>query len=195
MPLPRAQKWIQTYAGGRILRRAMPLEIGSLLYNRYRLVAELGRGGMGAVYRAHDENLGVEVAIKENLFVSPQFAQQFRREATLLASLRHRSLPRVTDHFVIPGQGQYLVMDFVAGDDAGRRFRQLNRPLRERDVLAWAGDILDALQYLHTRQPPVVRRDIKPGNIKITPEGRAVLVDFGLAKAQESGDATEAGAK
>src|SRR5215831_17324417 len=148
MPLPRAQKWIQTYAGGRILRRAMPLEIGSLLYNRYRLVAELGRGGMGAVYRAHDENLGVEVAIKENLFVSPQFAQQFRREATLLAGLRHPNLPRVTDHFVIPGEGQYLVMDFVAGDDAGERFKRERRPLPEREVVAWGADILEALQYL-----------------------------------------------
>jgi len=173
----------------------MALEAGSLLYNRYRIVAELGRGGMGAVYQARDENLGVEVAIKENLFVSPQFAQQFRREATLLAGLRHPSLPRVTDHFVILGQGQYLVMDFVAGDDAGRRLRQANRPLPERDVLAWAADILDALQYLHSRRPPVVHRDIKPGNIKITPEGRAVLVDFGLAKAQDSAEATATGAK
>ena len=173
----------------------MPLETGSLLYNRYRIVAELGRGGMGAVYHARDENLGLDVAIKENLFVSPQFAQQFRREATLLASLRHPNLPRVTDHFVIPGQGQYLVMDFVAGDDAGERFKHANRPLLERDVVAWGADILAALQYLHTRQPPVVHRDIKPGNIKLTPEGRAVLVDFGLAKAQASAETTATGAK
>lgn len=173
----------------------MPLEVGSLLVNRYRIVAELGRGGMGAVYHARDENLGVDVAIKENLFVSPQFAQQFRREATLLASLRHPSLPRVTDHFVVPGQGQYLVMDFVAGEDAGERFRRENRPLPEREVVAWGADILDALQYLHARQPPVVHRDIKPGNIKLTPEGRAVLVDFGLAKAQVGAETTATGAK
>src|SRR5690349_24434788 len=104
--VPRPSLWT-------ILASAMPLETGSLLYSRYRIVAELGRGGMGAVYHARDENLGLDVAIKENLFVSSQFAQQFRREATLLAGLRHPSLPRVTDHFVIPGQGQYLVMDFV----------------------------------------------------------------------------------
>ncbi len=173
----------------------MTLEVGALLYNRYRIVAELGRGGMGAVYHGRDENLGVDVAIKENLFVSPQFAQQFRREASLLAGLRHPNLPRVTDHFVIPGQGQYLVMDFVAGDDAGNRYKHLNRPLAEREVVAWGADILDALHYLHSRQPPVVHRDIKPSNIKITPEGRAVLVDFGLAKAQASAEATATGAK
>jgi hypothetical protein len=80
----------------------MTLDAGSLLYNRYRVLAELGRGGMGVVYHARDENLGVDVAIKGNLFVSPQFAQQFRREATLLAGLRHPNLPRVTNHFAMP---------------------------------------------------------------------------------------------
>ena len=173
----------------------MPLFNESRLYRRYRILAELGRGGMGAVYRAHDENLGVDVAIKENLFVSPEFAQQFRREATLLASLRHPSLPRVTDHFVIADQGQYLVMDFIAGDDARRRLQQHNGPLTEGEVVRWARDILDALIYLHGRPQPVIHRDIKPGNIKVTPEGRAVLVDFGLAKVHDDAQATAAGAK
>jgi len=173
----------------------MSLQNESLLYHRYRILAELGRGGMGAVYRAHDENLGVEVAIKENLFVSSEFALQFRQEATLLASLRHPSLPRVTDHFVIPDQGQYLVMDFVAGEDARQRLLRHNGPLPEADVLRWARDILDALIYLHGRQQAVIHRDIKPGNVKITPEGRAVLVDFGLAKVHDDTQATAAGAK
>jgi Tol biopolymer transport system component len=173
----------------------MALTPDSLLYNRYRIRAELGRGGMGAVYHAHDENLGVDVAIKENLFVSPEHAQQFRREATLLASLRHPGLPRVTDHFVIPDQGQYLVMDFVAGQDARQRLVAYNRPLPESEVLRWARDILDALSYLHSRPKPVVHRDIKPGNVKVTPEGRAVLVDFGLAKLFDEAQATLAGAK
>src|SRR5215207_6688354 len=160
----------------------MALVPNTLLYNRYRIRAELGRGGMGAVYHGHDENLGVDVAIKENLFVSPEFALQFRREATLRASIRHPSLPRVTDHFVIPGQGQYLVMDFVAGEDARQRLLAQRGPLPEAEALRWARDILDALVYLHSRPQPVVHRDIKPGNVKVTPEGRAVLVDFGLAK-------------
>ena len=95
----------------------MALQIGDVLNNRYRVQKVLGEGGMGAVYRALDVNLGVTVALKENLFVTEEYARQFRREATILASLRHPNLPRVTDHFVIEGQGQYLVMDFIDGRD------------------------------------------------------------------------------
>ncbi len=168
----------------------MSLQPDSLLNGRYRIHVELARGGMGAVYHGHDENLGVEVAIKENLIVGLEFERQFRREASLLAGLRHAHLPRVTDHFVISGQGQYLVMDFVAGEDVRQRLERQGGPLAEADVVRWAREILDALSYLHTRTQPIIHRDIKPGNIKITPEGRAVLVDFGLAKVFESGSAT-----
>lgn len=173
----------------------MPLEINSLLHNRYRIVEELGRGGMGAVYRGQDESLGVEVAIKENLFVSPEAERQFRREATLLAALRHPNLPRVTDHFVVPDEGQYLVMDYVPGDDAREILDRQGGPLPEELVLRWAREILGALKYLHTRPQPVIHRDVKPGNIKITPEGRAVLVDFGLAKTYDAMKSTTVGAK
>jgi len=172
----------------------MALEPNALLNHRYRIHSELGRGGMGAVYRGHDDNLGVEVAIKENLVTNPDAEKQFRREATLLASLRHPHLPRVTDHFVIPHQGQYLVMDFIPGEDAKQRLEAHAGPLPLQDVLKWGRQILDALQYLHTRPQPVIHRDIKPGNIKITPDGRAVLVDFGLAKLQDIGQRTSTGA-
>lgn len=172
----------------------MPLEPQSLLQNRYRILAELGRGGMGAVYHAHDENLSVDVAIKENLVILPESERQFKREASLLASLRHTNLPRVIDHFVIPGQGQYLVMDFIPGDDA-RHILETRGPLPEAEVVAWGQQILSALAYLHQRPQPVVHRDIKPGNIKITPDGRAVLVDFGLAKQHDTTQQTTTGAK
>ena len=95
----------------------MALEIRSLLYNRYRIEQIIAHGGMGAIYQAVDESLGVKVAVKENLFSTEESTRQFRREATMLAGLRHPNLPRVTDHFVIPEQGQYLVMDYIEGDD------------------------------------------------------------------------------
>lgn len=173
----------------------MPLELDSLLHGRYRILSELGRGGMGAVYRGQDENLGVEVAIKENLVESLDFERQFKREAKLLASLRHPNLPRVTDYFVLPGAGQYLVMDFIQGEDAKQRLDHEGRPLPEADVVRWAREILEALNYLHTLPQPVVHRDIKPSNIKITPAGRAVLVDFGLAKIHDAARSTTVGAK
>ena len=89
----------------------MTLTVGTLLNNRYRIVAILGQGGMGSVYRAFDENLQVEVAVKENLFLTDEYARQFQLEASILAGLRQPNLPRVGDHFIMPGQGQYLVMD------------------------------------------------------------------------------------
>src|SRR5512137_1126877 len=114
----------------------MPLKPGFILRNRYRIESVLGQGGMGAVYKAVDVNLGVTVAVKENLFTTEEFARQFRREATILASLRHPNLPRVTDHFVVEGEGQYLVMDFVQGDDLRQKLER-GGPVREEEALPW----------------------------------------------------------
>jgi Tol biopolymer transport system component len=139
---------------------------------------------MGAVYLATDLNLGTQVAVKENLNASPESERFFRREATLLATLRHPNLPRVTDHFILEGQ-QYLVMDFVEGEDLRERLGR-HGPLPEADVLTWAHQLCLALNYLHSRTPPVVHRDIKPGNVRLAPDGQAVLVDFGIAKAASS---------
>jgi len=99
----------------------------------------------------------------------------------VLASLSHPNLPRVTDHFIIPGLGQYLVMDFVDGLDLGQLVRR-EGPVPPERALTIIRQVADALEYMHSLKPPVLHRDIKPGNIKITPEGRAVLVDFGLVK-------------
>lgn len=157
------------------------LQVGAVLQGRYRIESELGRGGFGAVYQTWDTNLSRRCAVKENLNTSPEAQRQFAREATVLANLTHQNLPRVTDHFTLPGQGQYLVMDFVEGDDlASLQRRRGAIPLAQ--ALEWVLQVADALDYLHKRQPPVVHRDIKPANIRITPGGRAMLVDFGLVK-------------
>jgi len=172
----------------------MTLERGSLINNRYRIVEILGQGGMAAVYKAIDQNLGVEVALKENLFTTDEYARQFRREAVILANLRHPNLPRVTDHFVIEQQGQYLVMDFIEGEDLRQRLDRLG-PLPDEQVIIIGAAICDALSYMHNCRPAVLHRDIKPGNVKITPEGNIYLVDFGLAKVLHSGQATTTGAR
>ena len=157
----------------------MALETGSVLHDRYRIEGMLGKGGMGAVYVAFDQTLQLRVAVKENLNVGPESERQFHREASLLASLRHPNLPRVTDHFLLEGR-QYLVMDFIEGEDLHSRV-QRHAPA-VADVLQWADALCDALTYLHTRQPPIIHRDIKPANVKLQPDGTPVLVDFGLAK-------------
>lgn len=176
------------------VKQYMPLQLSDVLKDRYRIEDILGQGGMGAVYRAQDLNLGVNVAVKENLFITDEYARQFRREANILASLRHPHLPRVTDHFVIDDEGQYLVMDFVKGEDL-RDLLEKSDVIPEEQALPWFLEICDALAYLHTRTPPILHRDIKPGNIKITPDGNAILVDFGLAKLVDGGSNTTTGAK
>lgn len=172
----------------------MTLLVGALLNNRYRIEAVLGLGGMGAVYRALDESLGIQVAVKENLFLTDEYSRQFQREAMIMAALRHPNLPRVGDYFTLPGEGQYLIMDFIEGEDLRQRIERV-QTLPEREVILIGAMICDALTYLHNRQPPVLHRDIKPGNIKITPDGNAVLVDFGLAKIMQGGQATTTGAR
>ncbi|MFM8319806.1 MAG: protein kinase domain-containing protein, partial [Chloroflexota bacterium] len=168
--------------------------IGSILEGRYRIEHELGRGGFGAVYKAWDLRLSKAVAVKENLDASVEAQRQFTREATVLANLSHQNLPRVIDHFTLNGMGQYLVMDFVDGEDlnslVGRQGMAETLP-----ALSWIGQVAEALVYLHGQRPPILHRDIKPANIRITPQGRAMLVDFGLVKTSEGTTSTTVGAR
>jgi serine/threonine protein kinase/sugar lactone lactonase YvrE len=172
----------------------MPLSTGYILNSRYRIVNLLGQGGFGAVYKAWDLNLSRPCALKENLDTSPEAQKQFNREAVILANLIHPNLARVTDYFTISGQGQYLVMDYVEGEDL-QNILDKNGPQPESLVLEWVEQICDALEYLHTQQPPIIHRDIKPANIKITPKGKAVLVDFGVAKVWDPDSRTTQGAR
>jgi serine/threonine protein kinase len=157
------------------------LPANTVLQNRYRIVRQLGSGGMGAVYEAVDQRLSSIVAIKETLIATEDGRQAFEREASLLANLRHRSLPNVTDHFA-EGGGQFLVMQFIPGEDLAQLLELRQRAFPAAQVVAWAEDILGALEYLHSHNPPVLHRDIKPANLKLTREGELFLIDFGLSK-------------
>jgi serine/threonine-protein kinase len=171
------------------------LDPGTVLRNRYEIIELVGQGGMGAVYRASDRRLeGRVCAVKEILpqlsenstseAELEQITEQFRTEASILARLDHPHLPKVSDYFA-NGSREYLVMDFVDGRDLSELVQEAQRRnefLPENDVLTWTAQMLDALEYLHSQDPPVLHRDIKPSNIKVTSRGDIKLVDFGLVK-------------
>src|SRR5258708_7813541 len=172
------------FRGGSLVGRGrLMLAPGTILQDRYRIVGKLGEGGMGAVYEAVDQRLDATVALKETLFVDERLRRQFEREARLLARLHHPALPRVSDHFT-EGDGQFLIMQFIPGDDLSEMMTRKRGPFPPDQVLAWADQLLDALDYLHTQDPQIVHRDIKPQNLKLTARGQIILLDFGLAKGQ-----------
>jgi serine/threonine protein kinase len=158
----------------------MPLQTGQVLNNRYRVVRLLGQGGFGAVYRAWDANLNRPCAVKENLDTSPEAQRQFTREATVLANLSHPNLPRVTDHFILPDQGQYLLMDFVEGEDLASKLRNQG-VLPVEQVIKWISQVADALTYLHGRQPPVVHR-YKASQYPNHPRGESHVSGFWIGQ-------------
>ncbi|RRR73882.1 MAG: serine/threonine protein kinase [Candidatus Viridilinea halotolerans] len=161
------------------------LEPGAILQDRYKVIAAIGKGGMGSVYRARDLRLRTDVALKETLFNDEVYRRAFEHEAQVLARLRHQALPRVIDHF-IEGPGQFLVMEFIHGEDLGNQLVRLGQrfatPQAMPMILRWADQLLDALHYLHTRPSPVYHRDIKPKNLKLTQTYDIILLDFGLAR-------------
>lgn len=161
-------------------------EPGTLLQGRYEIVRHIGKGGMGAVYEAVDQRLRSTVALKQTLIDDEKLNRAFEREAILLASLRHSALVRVIDRFA-DENGQFLVMEFIPGKDLSGMLEERGTPFPIDDVLNWADQLLDALDYLHTQQIPVIHRDIKPQNLKLTPRGEIILLDFGLAKGSSSG--------
>jgi predicted Ser/Thr protein kinase len=158
------------------------IAVGTVLQNRYVVERQIGAGGMGAVYVATDRRFGSTVALKETLFDDPSLRRAFEREARLLNRLRHPALPRVSDHFE-EAEGQFLVMEYIAGEDLSQMLKtHAGGGFPATRVLRWADQLLDALEYLHTQEPSVVHRDIKPQNLKLTTRDQVVLLDFGLAK-------------
>jgi serine/threonine protein kinase len=170
---------------------------GRLLDHRYQIVAVLGNGGMGRVYKAFHVMLDAPVALKK--MSTPEHAtpeereraiRRFCREARLLTTLRHPNIPRVLDYFT-DESSCYLVMDYIegttlagrleVGGDPGKR-----APLPLDEALNYASQLCDVLTYLHSQQPPVVFGDLKPSNVILTPDGRAVMVDFGIARPSAS---------
>ncbi|HMS09364.1 MAG TPA: serine/threonine-protein kinase, partial [Pyrinomonadaceae bacterium] len=159
-----------------------PLAQNTMIQGRYLIVQLIGKGGMGEVYLAVDQRLGSAVALKRTFYAGDEaLGQAFEREARTLARLRHPVLPKVSDHFT-EGDQQYLVMEHISGDDLAKRLEVAQKPFPMNWVMFWADQLLDALSYLHSHEPPIIHRDIKPQNLKLTDENHIILLDFGLSK-------------
>jgi serine/threonine protein kinase len=171
-----------------------PLAIGTVLKNQYRIVRLVGGGGMAWVYQVEElpAGSGKLWALKELRPQTQDKAEQatarklFGQEAKLLRELDHVNIPKIADFFEENGRA-CLVMEFVWGESLEKRLEATNAPLLETDVLKWAIQLCDALQYLHTRRPPIIFRDMKPSNVMVTNTGLVKLIDFGIARTYKMG--------
>lgn len=168
------------------------------MHNRYQITHKLGEGGMGLIYQANDQNLNHRQCVIKTL--SPQYLPlaelqealpSFRREGDILATLHHPGLPEVYDRFEAHGE-YFLVMEFIEGETLEAILaRNQHRPLPLPEVLRWITELGEILTYLHSQTPPIIYRDLKPGNVMITPQGRTRLIDFGIARFFVSGKAND----
>lgn len=171
------------------------LALGTVLQQRYKIEKVLGLGGMGAVYRVRDlrfTNATKYAALKEMITkFTDQMDQrtrlsQFDREANILASLSHPAIPAVYDYFAEYDRA-YLVLAYIEGRDLEAVLRDTPGLLSEEMVGSWAMQLCDVLHYLHSHEPPIIFRDLKPSNAMLTPSNQVVLIDFGIAKVFQDG--------
>ena len=171
-----------------------PLAIGTVLKNQYRIVRLVGGGGMAWVYQVEElpPGSGKLWALKE---LRPQTEDRteravaqslFQQESRLLRELDHPNIPKIADFFEEQGRA-CLVMEFIWGESLEKRLTSTNAPLLETDVLKWAIQLSEALEYLHKLQPPIIFRDMKPSNVMVTNTGLVKLIDFGIARTYKVG--------
>lgn len=169
-------------------------EIGTLIDGKYEILKQIGKGGMSTVYLAMDQHLNKQWAVKEIRHKADDreshiIIQSLVAEANLMKKLDHPALPRIVD--IIDSRDTiYVIMDYIEGEPLSRILER-EGPQPEEDVLEWAKQLCDVLSYLHTRKPPVIYRDLKPGNIMIRPDGNIRLIDFGIAREYKEGAVTD----
>src|SRR5712691_1460191 len=169
-----------------------------LLQQRYRILAQLGKGGFSAVYKAEDtlrNNQLVAIKVVSLSGLRPQEEKEateaFNQEILLLSDLKHPNLPHVYSHFS-DAECWYIVMDFIEGTTLEKHLEDMRSgSLPAGEVVEFGLLLCTVLEYLHTRQPPIIFRDLKPANVMLTPDGRIALIDFGIARHFKLGQAKD----
>src|SRR6266487_2247185 len=167
----------------------MPLPLGTILDGKFKIVQVLGEGGMGTVYKVEQVGKpGYFRAVKE-LLINPNTTEEerksaierFDKEIDLLFNLKHPRIPSLILSFQERGN-YYFVMEFVPGRSLEKILEDSKGPLDEVQVINWMMQVCEALSYIHSRTPPIILRDLKPGNVMVTPDGNVQLIDFGIAR-------------
>ena len=178
----------------------MFLPEGTVLRERYRIKKKIGEGGYGCIYLADDLLKKREYAVKEMLDCSiegiknDETLEQFRFEAEILVDLAHPQLPKVEDYFEHEGK-YYFVMEYIAGNNLCEIVEKNISYLSQDQVVEWAYQLCEILDYLHSHEPPVIFRDLKPENVMLTEKGKIMLIDFGISKVLEDSTKTTAAAQ
>ena len=176
-------------------------EIGAVIDGKYEILKEIGRGGMSVVYLAMDKRLNKQWAVKEirkkgNGKNDEIVVNSLLAEANLMKRLDHPALPRIVD-IIDNGITIYVVMDYIEGESLDKILKEYGAQPEEL-VTGWAMQLCDALSYLHSQNPPIIYRDMKPANVMLKPEGNIKIIDFGIAreyKEQNLADTTVLGTK
>ncbi|MBP9000421.1 MAG: PQQ-binding-like beta-propeller repeat protein, partial [Bacteroidales bacterium] len=181
---------------GNQLSSQKQLLAGDVLAGRYQIQDVIGIGGMGSVYRARDlhfPNANKVVAVKEMVIPSAEISvingivKNFEREANILVTLSHPSIPKIFDYFTIK-ERSYLVLEYIHGKDLEAVLNSVKGFFPEDQLIIWAIELCDVLSFLHNHRPePIIFRDVKPSNIMINQQGHVVLIDFGIAKNFKTG--------
>lgn len=175
-----------------------PLSVGSILANRYKVIAIVSDdGGMARVYEVRDVNGSPsstwamkQLRPRDSKADPRESIDLFNKEADLLRSLSHHNIPQFRDRFDEDGNA-YLVLEFISGQPISKVLLGRGRPLDEEEVMRWGFQICEVLEYLHTRHPPIIYRDLKPDNLMVTSDGVVKIIDFGIARTHKKGKAKD----
>ena len=164
--------------------------VGSVIDGKYEILKEIGRGGMSVVYLAMDKHLNKQWAIKEIKKVSSNkkneiVVKSLLAEANLMKRLDHPALPRIVD-IIDSGVSIYVIMDYIEGESLNKIVETYGAQPQE-SVVEWAKQLCDVLSYLHSQNPPIIYRDMKPANVMLKPEGYVKVIDFGIAREYKDG--------